>query len=490
MRFKYKALAQYISLVVLDLAAFYISLLLAIFSQRNFKYLMNFKYIFGSENFSAFVFLFSYTVSILWIPLAYIIVLQFEKLYNARYPFWDESRIIFKSVTIAIVFIFLTITIRNMYGNISRTVFLYLWAYLIFALPIVRYWGKKFLFKTGVWKESVLIIGAGEKAVATINGLYNEEHLGYNVVGFLDDNPKNIGKTIRINDKEYKVYGPIKNYEKFIHLLNIETVFIANPSVSQEELTRIVNDVYKLVKRVIIIPDINGVAIFNSELQYLFMEKLFMIKVNNNLNSTANRIVKRGFDITTSILLFIFISPVFLFIALLIKITSKGTVIFRQPRIGKDGMEFYAYKFRTMYMDAQERLKNILETDPAAKREWDKNFKIKNDPRVTSIGKFLRKTSLDELPQIFNIMRGEMSAVGPRPVIQEEIEKYYGSYRHYYYSVLPGMTGLWQVSGRSDTGYDFRIQTDVWYVQNWSLWLDIIIIFKSIPAVLNRKGAY
>jgi undecaprenyl-phosphate galactose phosphotransferase len=158
--------------------------------------------------------------------------------------------------------------------------------------------------------------------------------------------------------------------------------------------------------------------------------------------------------------------------------------------MGRNGREFNAIKFRTMYIDADKRLDRILQGNSQARVEWENNFKIKKDPRVTFIGKFLRQWSIDEFPQLFNILLGDMSLVGPRPVIMEEIDKYYGNFKQYYYSVRPGLTGLWQVSGRSDTDYNFRVQTDVWYVQNWSLWLDITILFRTVKVVVKKEGAY
>ncbi|SFV61331.1 Undecaprenyl-phosphate galactosephosphotransferase [hydrothermal vent metagenome] len=143
-----------------------------------------------------------------------------------------------------------------------------------------------------------------------------------------------------------------------------------------------------------------------------------------------------------------------------------------------------------MYSDAQERLEKLLLENPLMREEWEKSFKLKNDPRVTKIGAFLRKTSLDELPQIFNVLMGQMNFVGPRPILQEELDTYYQDNASYYLMVKPGITGLWQVSGRSDTDYDFRVKTDKWYVLNWSLWLDIVILIKTIKVVLKRDGAY
>ncbi len=489
MKVRLKSVVQLFSLICIDIIAYYIALLFAVFSQLNFTLLFNFTYIFSRENFSTFTYTFNYLASIPWIPIAYIFILQIEKLYMVRYPFWEESRVIFKSVSIAIVFIFVTIAIRNMYGSVSKSVFFYLWLYMVLILPFVRYWGKKLLYKIGIWKESVLIIGSGESAVITVKGLSNEEHLGYDVIGLLDDSKKREG-SLTVNGHIYKIYRGIRNIKKFVNLLRIETVFIANPASDQEVLTGLVNEIYKHVKRVVIIPDIKGVAIFNSELHYLFMEKLFMIKINNNLNSTPNIVVKRIFDFVVAGIIFIIILAFLLIIALLIKLTSRGPVLYTQKRIGKNGREFQIYKFRTMYMDAEKRLKKILQKNPKAQKEWDNSFKLKDDPRRTPIGRFLRRTSIDEFPQIINILRGEMSLVGPRPVVREEIEKYYGTFKQYYYSVYPGLAGLWQVSGRSDTDYQFRVQTDVWYVQNWSLWLDIIIMFKAVAVVLKKEGAY
>ena len=215
-----------------------------------------------------------------------------------------------------------------------------------------------------------------------------------------------------------------------------------------------------------------------------------MIKVNNNLNSFTNRLIKKTFDLVISFIGLLILLPFFLIFAIIIKLTSDGPVFFKHKRIGKEGKEIFVYKFRTMYQDAEQRLKKLLNENPVVREEWEKNFKLKNDPRVTFIGKIMRSTSIDELPQIINVLKGEMSLVGPRPVIKEEIDNYYKEFKQYYYSVDPGMTGLWQVSGRSDTDYDFRVQTDVWYVQNWSIWLDLMILLRTIGVVLKREGAY
>ena len=183
--------------------------------------------------------------------------------------------------------------------------------------------------------------------------------------------------------------------------------------------------------------------------------------------------------------------PVMIPIAIVIKLTDGGSVFYGHERVGFRGRKFKVLKFRSMYPDADRRLKDILESDPKAKEEWERTFKLKNDPRVTPIGKFLRKTSLDELPQFLNVLKGDMSVVGPRPVVEEELKKYYRDKAKLYMSVKPGITGYWQVEGRSDIeDYEERVKMDEWYIKNQSFWLDLKIIFKTIKVMLTGKGAY
>lgn len=200
--------------------------------------------------------------------------------------------------------------------------------------------------------------------------------------------------------------------------------------------------------------------------------------------------LKRIFDICFSIIVMILLSPLFLSIALVIRFSSRGNVFYAQERVGRGGKSFFCYKFRTMYLDADTRLERLLSDSSTMKKEWKQKRKLANDPRITPIGKFLRKTSLDELPQFWNVLKGDLSVVGPRPVVQEEIKLYYGRKAATIFSIRPGITGLWQVSGRSDTSYRRRIQLDEKYVKERSMPLDIRLIFKTVPAIFLRKGAY
>lgn len=198
--------------------------------------------------------------------------------------------------------------------------------------------------------------------------------------------------------------------------------------------------------------------------------------------------VKRQLDFFGALALIIVLAPFLLLVAVLVS-TSGRPIFFSQNRIGRNGETFRCFKFRTMVPDAERVLLHLLENDPAARAEWQRDFKLKNDPRITGVGAFLRKTSLDELPQLFNVLRGEMSLVGPRPIVQGELNRY-GRAARWYLAVRPGMTGLWQVSGRNDTDYVRRVALDTYYVRAQSLALDFVILLMTIRVVVAGRGAY
>jgi Undecaprenyl-phosphate galactose phosphotransferase WbaP len=213
------------------------------------------------------------------------------------------------------------------------------------------------------------------------------------------------------------------------------------------------------------------------------------IDTSNKLKLGLNLKIKRLMDIFIVIFGGIIILPFLLIIAFIVKLNSPGPVLYKHKRIGKDGKDFYAYKFRSMVVDAEKKLQEIIETNHELKTEWENTQKLQNDPRITNVGRFLRRTSIDEFPQLINILKGEMSLVGPRPIVEEEVPKYGEDYSRIF-SIKPGLTGLWQVSGRSHADYHDRIAYDTYYLQNWSVWLDLWIIYKTIGVVIDGKGAY
>ncbi len=202
------------------------------------------------------------------------------------------------------------------------------------------------------------------------------------------------------------------------------------------------------------------------------------------------RTTKRVFDIVFSLGAILFFLVPGVVIALLIKLTSPGRIFYSSKRVGKDGQQIFCWKFRTMYQDADKKLLELLRENPKLKQEWETYFKLKDDPRISRIGKILRKTSLDELPQFYNVLKGDLSVVGPRPVTEEEIQKYFGSKASKILSVRPGLTGIWQTSGRSLLTFEERIQLEESYIDRQSLTLDLRIICKTIPAMFFTKGAF
>lgn len=269
-----------------------------------------------------------------------------------------------------------------------------------------------------------------------------------------------------------------------------KTQFIVAVESHQSEMrnTWLRNFMIKGFRYVSVIPTLRGMPLDSTDMSFIFSHEVMIFRVQQNLAKWSSRILKRLFDIVGSISIIIILSPVLYYISRKVK-QDGGPAIYGHERIGKDGKSFKCLKFRSMVTNSKEVLDNLLETDLDAKKEWDATFKLKNDPRITKIGGFLRRTSLDELPQLFNVLKGEMSLVGPRPIITAELERYNDEVDYYLLS-KPGMTGLWQVSGRSDVDYETRVYLDAWYVKNWSMWNDIAILFKTIGVVLKRDGAY
>lgn len=473
-----KNLLQVFCLMLLDLFAFYTSLLIA--------------WIFRAEVMPVFsltlpIFNFSYFhfVSLWWIPAIFIFFLFYENLYDSKLPFWDEARNIVKSVSLASITLMSIVTLGKMGDIVSRIVLLGMWIVSLFIFPIVRLLGKKALYKMGIWKERILIIGAGNAGRLAMEGLQREKHMGYDVIGFLDDDDQKIGKTIQGK----KVFGNIAEFPRFIKETGIKTAVIAIPSLPPERLSALTASIQNNTANTMLIPDLKGIALLNTDLFHLFLEEIFLMNIRNNLKSITNRFIKRLFDIIIGIISMPVLIPLIGIIGLIIRLETPGFAIYAHDRIGKSGKPFKCYKFRTMQKDAEEKLKEMLESSETLRNEWEKTWKLKEDPRITKIGRFLRKSSLDELPQIFNVIKGEMSFVGPRPYLPRETADIEGNIQ-VICSAKPGITGLWQVSGRSNTSYTYRVKLDSWYVMNWSLWLDIAIIFKTIRVVLKAEGAY
>ena len=419
-----------------------------------------------------------------WFFPVWVTILAYEGAYTRRFTFWDEVRLLWKASLFSTLAI-LTIVFIGKTGAVSRTVVVLIGLLSLILFPLLRISLKRRLISIGLLKRKVLILGAGETGILALHALRGEPNLGYEVIGFLDDARGTGGN----REEGIKVHGHLDRVERYLSNADVHDVVVALPEHDKGKLNSLVTRLQHKAASVLFFPDYAGMAVIGTELRHFFKDQVFALEIKNNLAEPFNYFTKKAFDFVVGAVLFLLLLIPLAVIAALIRIASPGPAIYTQTRAGKNGNTFRCYKFRTMYRDAEARLQGILDADPIARKEWDEFRKLNNDPRITPLGKFLRKTSLDELPQILNVLRGEMSLVGPRPVTEEEIDKHYKDSAELCFSVLPGITGLWQVSGRSNTTYDYRISLDSWYVRNWNLWLDIVILMKTVYVVLQKEGA-
>ncbi|MCX7633627.1 MAG: undecaprenyl-phosphate galactose phosphotransferase WbaP [Turneriella sp.] len=425
-----------------------------------------------------------------FMPALLVVVFLYEGLYVRRIPFLDELREIFKSLLILTVFLFALISIGKLAHLVSRLTIVLMAPIAFFCIAFFRYWGKRALYKTGVGLQNLLIVGEADAAIKIQSALSAEKTLGYRFLGFVPLDRSQKLRARRLKDHVLPVIGELRDLEKLLRQKRAECVLLAMPHASREKTSQLAERVYRHVHHVLVIPEMRSGALLNSELYHLFVQQLFLIKLRNSLTGKPARFTKMVFDISLVLLSLPLLLPFFIVIAAVIRITSRGPAIYGQTRIGKNGRRFKVLKFRTMYRDAESRLQELLAHDPAARAEWQKYHKLRNDPRITPIGRWLRRSSLDELPQLLNVLKGEMSLVGPRPVTEAELRERYRERADYYKLVRPGITGLWQISGRNDVSYEERVNLDTWYVFNWSLYIDMVILYKTIGVVLRQRGAY
>lgn len=361
-------------------------------------------------------------------------------------------------------------------------VFLYAWLLGIFVFTGVRVLTRAFASRSKLWGVPSVVFGAGKEAKDVVNRLLRCRWIGYKPEIMLGDNGK--------NDNNYRgipIYRDVKQGLVVAKSQGYSTALVASPAIDPKRHRNGIESHVKSFTTFIFFADLVGVSgIWTSVRDF---EGILGLSTTQKLLIPVNRTIKRVIDMFGVIVGGAVILPFFFLLMLLVKLDSPGPIFFGHRRLGKGGKEFRAWKFRSMVADADKRLAECLDRDPNLKNEWKNHHKLKNDPRVTRFGRFLRKTSLDELPQLYNVFRGEMSLVGPRPIVEQEIYHYGNSWEEVS-NIVPGMSGLWQVSGRSETGYHVRVEQDLYYIQNWSIWLDLFILFKTIWIVVTGKGAY
>jgi len=408
--------------------------------------------------------------------------------YSKRHPYWDELRETFKILLTVGMFDAALVFLAK--WPVSRLWLGMTWVFALILVPVFRIAIKQTLLSIGGWRRPTVIAGIGENARRTAEAMTSERLMGYDVIAFVagPSYPAKSTSFIKIGRHDIPVFFYSSRLWEMLENLGSPHLVVALEMGEEEQQRALLRKISKNYKNIQIAPPVIGLPLYGTEVNHFFRHEVLLLNIRNNLERFWAKSIKRLFDIVASFVGLILLSPILLIISGLIKLDG-GNVLFGHERIGRKGKKFKCLKFRTMVKNANEVLERLLFENESARKEWNEGYKLKQDPRITPIGKFLRKTSLDELPQLWNVLKGEMSLVGPRPIIDKEIPKYHME-ADLYLSTRPGITGLWQISGRSDSDYASRVALDSWYVRNWSLWYDIYILLRTVVVVLKRDGAY
>jgi Undecaprenyl-phosphate galactose phosphotransferase WbaP len=391
----------------------------------------------------------------------------------------ELRRLTLASVLVSLFLGVLTVSFRGTGTYLTSTMMVALILSIV-LVPLIRVCIRLRLASVSWWGYPTVVFGDAASAHAIIHNLVAEPGLGLRTVGFFStagDSTSIAGvPSIRecdLADFARRIKGPA---------YAVLTASVA----SRDQLNAVVDCYRRYFSHILVVPGFTGLSCLWVNPKNL--GGMLGLEICQQVFLPGRQFVKRVIDLVLTILIGIVAAPLIALIALAIRLDSEGKVVYRQRRIGRGGREFYAIKFRSMVENADQILARYLAENSALREEWGATHKLKNDPRITRLGRFLRRTSLDELPQLWNVIRGEMSLVGPRPIVREEIAHYGFDFETYTY-VHAGLTGLWQVSGRSDTSYQQRVDFDRFYVENWSVWLDFCILFRTIGVVVTRAGA-
>jgi len=417
-------------------------------------------------------------VTILWLALFKLLGLYDRKDITSTA---DEASSIFGATIIGtLVLLALLFLYRGFW--FSRGVLLYALLICSTLMVLSRYilnMIQRELYRRGIGIRRTLIIGAGDIGRALAQKMVNEKEIGYKAVGFLDDDPDKRGKVfngIPVSDSTVNIKNQIRQ-------LNISEVIVSTSRLEPQKVLDIITECESEGVEFKLVPGI--LELIASRISTDDIGGIPLLTVREIKLQGMNAMTKRLMDIFVSLFVLSILSPILLLVIVLIKLESRGPVLFSQTRMGKDGKTFKLYKFRSMISGAESMFESVV----AQKGGDIIRFKAKDDPRITLFGKILRKFSIDEIPQLINVLAGHMSLVGPRPPVPIEVERYTPWHKKRL-RVRPGLTGLWQVSGRSELPFEDMVRLDIYYIENWSLWMDVRIILRTIPTVLFGTGAY
>lgn len=394
----------------------------------------------------------------------------------------EELRLQTRATFLTLAIVAIGAVVLQAGDTLSRMLMILTLAGLLVVAPPFRYAVKRWLMHAGAWGKPVAVMGCGTIGAQLVSLLRKEWELGYRPIGVFDDRNVPVGNTLE--DVPYG--GTLADATYLAQHQSVDTVVFAMPYTRRQNLARHVNLARLNFRHVVVIPNLAGIT--NSAVVSRDFAGIFGVEIRYNLLDPRALRAKRLLDVVATALGGMLILPLVLILYVLVRFESSGPVFYKAQRMGQNGRLFSCIKFRTMAPEAEELLRQLLAKNEEAKREYTTYHKLRNDPRVTRVGRFLRKTSLDELPQLWNVLRGEMSLVGPRPYLPRESEDI-GITQNEILRVPPGLTGPWQVSGRHETPFSERVQMDAHYVQNWSVWLDIILLARTVRVLLFDRAA-
>jgi len=393
-------------------------------------------------------------------------------------PAVHEMQKVLYVVSLATVFLGVFLFLQQLALAYSRMIFLMTWFFSALFMMLGRFAVRNIFSRFSWWGIPISVIGSQEVAAPVIEKMIKDRRLGFRPACYFD--PQNT-QTLPVLSVPV-----IENKDSLVD-------FVTNSGIQHVIVTDSIEDIMDLNIHWMrdVFPNILFV-LQTSPLGSLWVRTIdlhgtLVVETNYHLLNKRETIIKRILDMIITIFLLLLTWPLYLILAILIKLDSKGPVLFKQERLGQDGKLFDSLKFRTMYENAEEKLMQLMEEDPAARKEYEEYHKLANDPRITRVGKFLRRYSLDELPQIINILKGEMNLIGPRSYLPRELPEI-GDYAIIIHKVKPGMTGWWQVMGRNSTTFEERLKLDEYYISNWSIWLDIYIVIKTFWVLLSGQG--